>query len=83
MTRLFYDQGNKLNLLRLFIILLSFTIICPGQGIQVGCDTITERFFRVPGPLTKYCERFFSRSTNNSIKARYNDFNLIFCLNLL
>ena len=27
------------------------------KGIQKVCDPITERFFRAPGPRTKYLER--------------------------
>ena len=29
------------------------------KGIQVVCDSITERFFRAPGPRTEYFERLF------------------------
>ena len=34
------------------------------------CDSITERFFRVPVPRTKHSERLFFRSINNVLGVK-------------
>ena len=34
------------------------------KGVQIVCDSITERFFRAPGPRTKNFKLFFCRSIN-------------------
>ena len=38
-------------------------------------DSITERFFRTPGPRTKLFERFFCRSINNIVDVEVDIIN--------
>ena len=46
----------KLGAKKLFVLDMILT------GIQVVYDSITKRFFRAPGPRTKYLERNIFRS---------------------
>ena len=48
------------------------------NGIQMVCDSMTERLFRTPGPTTKYFKRFFCRLINNVYNFDNNFFEIAY-----